>query len=45
MPRLDGLEATRRLTRSIAVQVLILTSYDLDEYVFEALRAGVSGFL
>jgi DNA-binding NarL/FixJ family response regulator len=45
MPRLDGLEATRRLTRSTAVQVLILTTYDLDEYVFDALRAGASGFL
>jgi DNA-binding NarL/FixJ family response regulator len=45
MPRMDGLEATRRLTRSGSVRVLILTTYDLDEYVFEALRAGASGFL
>jgi DNA-binding NarL/FixJ family response regulator len=45
MPRMDGLEATRRITRSTGVQVLILTTYDLDEYVFEALRAGASGFL
>jgi DNA-binding NarL/FixJ family response regulator len=45
MPRMDGLEATRRLTKSTAVQVLILTTYDLDEYVFEAIRAGASGFL
>jgi DNA-binding NarL/FixJ family response regulator len=45
MPRMDGLEATRRLTASTAAQVLILTTYDLDEYVFEALRAGASGFL
>jgi DNA-binding NarL/FixJ family response regulator len=45
MPRLDGIEATRRLTRSTGVQVLVLTTYDLDEYVFEALRAGASGFL
>jgi DNA-binding NarL/FixJ family response regulator len=45
MPRLDGLEATRRLTGSTSVKVLILTTYDLDEYVFEALRAGASGFL
>ena len=45
MPRLDGIEATRRLTRSTSVQVLVLTTYDLDEYVFEALRAGASGFL
>ena len=34
-----------RLTRSTGVKVLILTTYDLDEYVFEALRAGASGFL
>jgi DNA-binding NarL/FixJ family response regulator len=45
MPRMDGLEATRQLTRSGGVRVLILTTYDLDEYVFEALRAGASGFL
>ena len=45
MPRLDGIEATRRLTRSTDVQVLVLTTYDLDEDVFEALRAGASGFL
>ena len=45
MPRLDGIEATRRVTRSTGVQVLVLTTYDLDEYVFEALRAGASGFL
>jgi DNA-binding NarL/FixJ family response regulator len=45
MPRLDGLEATRRLTGSGSAKVLILTTYDLDEYVFEALRAGASGFL
>jgi DNA-binding NarL/FixJ family response regulator len=45
MPRLDGLEATRQLTGSTGVKVLILTTYDLDEYVFEALRAGASGFL
>ena len=45
MPRLDGIEATRRITASTAVQVLILTTYDLDEYVFEALRSGASGFL
>ena len=45
MPRLDGIEATRRLAAATAVQVLILTTYDLDEYVFEALRAGASGFL
>jgi DNA-binding NarL/FixJ family response regulator len=48
MPRLDGLEATRRLAGPGAtdpVRVLILTTFDLDEYVFEALRAGASGFL
>ena len=42
MPRLDGVEATRRLR---AHRVLILTTFDLDEYVIEALRAGASGFL
>jgi len=48
MPGMDGIEATRRITRSAAtstVRVLILTTFDLDEYVFAALRAGASGFL
>ena len=48
MPELDGLEATRRLATDPAtsdVKVLILTTFDLDEYVFEALRVGASGFL
>jgi DNA-binding NarL/FixJ family response regulator len=47
MPALDGLEATRRLLASgaPAPRVLILTTFDLDEYVYEALRAGASGFL
>jgi DNA-binding NarL/FixJ family response regulator len=48
MPRLDGLEATRRLAGpgvDDPVRVLILTTFDLDEYVYEALRAGASGFL
>jgi len=46
MPNLDGLEATRRLTAgSPAPRVLVLTTFDLDDYVFEALRAGASGFL
>ena len=48
MPEVDGLEATRRITnddRLSATRVLILTTFDLDEYVHEALRAGASGFL
>ena len=46
MPNLDGLEATRRLMRSgAATRVVVLTTFDLDEYVFEALRAGASGFV
>ena len=48
MPGTDGLEATRRITadeRLADTRVLILTTFDLDEYVFEALRAGASGFL
>jgi DNA-binding NarL/FixJ family response regulator len=47
MPSLDGIEATRRLTRSEgdAVRVLILTTFGLDEYVYDALRAGASGFM
>ncbi|HEV8651197.1 MAG TPA: response regulator transcription factor [Actinomycetes bacterium] len=48
MPLMDGLEATRRLAGpgvTDPVQVLVLTTFDLDEYVFEALRAGASGFL
>jgi DNA-binding NarL/FixJ family response regulator len=48
MPRLDGIEATRRIAadgRLAATRVLVLTTYDLDEYVFEALRAGASGFM
>jgi DNA-binding NarL/FixJ family response regulator len=46
MPRLDGLEATRRmLGRGDPVRVVIMTTFDLDEYVYEALRAGASGFL
>ncbi len=45
MPVLDGIEATRRITRDgPRSRVLILTTFDLDEYVFEALRAGASGF-
>ncbi len=46
MPTMDGIEATRRLTAlEPPGRVLILTTFDLDEYVFEALRAGASGFL
>jgi DNA-binding NarL/FixJ family response regulator len=46
MPVLDGLEATRRLVAEGSItRVLVLTTFDLDEYVFEALRAGASGFL
>jgi DNA-binding NarL/FixJ family response regulator len=48
MPEMDGLEATRRITSDEATtstRILILTTFDLDEYVFEALRAGASGFL
>jgi len=46
MPELDGLEATRRILASNgAPRVLILTTFDLDEYVYDALRAGASGFV
>jgi DNA-binding NarL/FixJ family response regulator len=48
MPRCDGLQATRRITadeRLAQVKIIILTTFDLDEYIFEALRAGASGFL
>jgi DNA-binding NarL/FixJ family response regulator len=46
MPRLDGVQATRRLAEADSeARVLILTTFDLDEYVYEALRAGASGFL
>lgn len=48
MPGVDGLEATRRITADEdlkAVKVLVLTTFDVDEYVYEALRAGASGFL
>jgi DNA-binding NarL/FixJ family response regulator len=46
MPRLNGIEATRQIVARVAdVKVLILTTYDLDEYVYAALRAGASGFL
>jgi DNA-binding NarL/FixJ family response regulator len=46
MPTMDGIEATRRLSAlERPARVLILTTFDLDEYVYEALRAGASGFL
>ena len=47
MPRLDGIEATRRIVAKAgeSVRVLILTTFGLDEYVYEALRAGASGFM
>jgi DNA-binding NarL/FixJ family response regulator len=47
MPAMDGIEATRRIATNGdgAPRILILTTFDLDEYVFEALRAGASGFL
>jgi DNA-binding NarL/FixJ family response regulator len=45
MPVMDGIEATRRITQSTDVRALILTTFDLDDYVFAALRAGASGFL
>ncbi len=48
MPRLNGIEATRAITQNAelsAVHVLILTTFDIDEYVYDALAAGASGFL
>jgi DNA-binding NarL/FixJ family response regulator len=46
MPRLDGIEATRRIVeRGETPKVLVLTTFDLDEYVYSALRAGAAGFL
>jgi DNA-binding NarL/FixJ family response regulator len=46
MPVLDGLQATRRITAlDVRPRILILTTFDLDDYVYEALRAGASGFL
>src|SRR5262249_59410248 len=46
MPDLDGIEATKRIVvDDDSPRVLVLTTFDLDEYVYEALRAGASGFL
>jgi DNA-binding NarL/FixJ family response regulator len=45
MPELDGIAATRTITARHPARVLVLTTYDLDEYVYDALQAGASGFL
>lgn len=45
MPVLDGIAATARITASLPTRVLILTTFDLDAYVYDAIRAGASGFL
>jgi DNA-binding NarL/FixJ family response regulator len=45
MPRLDGVEACRRLVAESDAKVVVLTTFDLDEHLFEAVRAGASGFL
>jgi DNA-binding NarL/FixJ family response regulator len=46
MPRMDGIEATRRMALAgLPTRVLVLTTFDLDEHVYDALRAGASGFL
>jgi DNA-binding NarL/FixJ family response regulator len=45
MPGMDGIEATRHVTQTTDARVLILTTFDLDDYVYGALRAGASGFL
>jgi DNA-binding NarL/FixJ family response regulator len=45
MPQLDGIGATRQITERGTARVLVLTTYDLDEYVYDALQAGASGFL
>ena len=46
MPELDGIEATRRLLAEVSgTKVVMLTTFDMDEYVYEALNAGASGFL
>jgi len=45
MPELDGIGATREITARHDARVLVLTTYDLDEYVYDALQAGASGFL
>lgn len=45
MPRMDGVEATRRIRESDGPRVLVLTTFDLDEHAYDAIRAGASGFL
>jgi DNA-binding NarL/FixJ family response regulator len=46
MPRLDGIEATRRILAKVPqTKIVVLTTFDLDEYVYDAIRAGASGFL
>ena len=45
MPELDGIAATAEITVRHPARVLVLTTYDLDEYVYDALQAGASGFL
>ncbi|MCW4457005.1 response regulator transcription factor [Microbacterium sp. MPKO10] len=45
MPGRDGISATRQITREALADVLVLTTFDLDEFVFEAMRAGAAGFL
>ena len=45
MPVMDGIEATRAIVAETPIRVVILTTYDLDEYVYDALRAGACGFL
>jgi DNA-binding NarL/FixJ family response regulator len=45
MPEMDGIEATRRIAASSACRVLMLTTFDLDEHVYDAFRAGATGFM
>lgn len=45
MPEMDGIEATRQITTELESRVIVLTTFDLDDYVYGALRAGASGFL
>jgi len=45
MPRMDGIEATRQIVAASATRVVLLTLFDLDEYVYDGLRAGATGFL